>query len=285
MDSRFQPTDDIDSWGRSYYETDGFYRPKARAIDGRSIWFAWKPSQADPVELVHAAEEGMERFPLDVGQGAKGVDLWPKLSLVRSGDRELLVYYTGYACHRKRYMPEDPEAILSRYPYKHRPWEELPERTRNSFIGQARRCGVWTDELFPPRSPAAVAVFDAGSARAKWTYEVSEHHPSLPANGFWTYIDRSHMVVAGRWAYVGWLDTGGQEAVLRLVALDVTADAPEPVERTVPLGFTSKGNERSTLMDLAAVDGRLYAYVLQAENFWIRDPRWKAQHVVAIGPR
>lgn len=283
MDSGYKPTDDIASWGQSFYETDGFYRPKAMLIDGQSLWFAWKPSQAESVELIHAADGGMERFSLDVGRGGKGVDLWPKLSLVRSVGRPLLAYYTGYAQHRKRYMPEDAEAVLSRYSYKHRPWEELDERTRNTFLRQARTCGVWTDDLLPPRCPAEVSVFDAESGDVKWTYNLSANHPTLPANGFWSYIDRSHMVCAGPWCYVGWVDTAGEKAVLRLVALDVTADAPAPVERTVPLGFPSKGNERSTLMDLAAVDGRLYAYVLQSESFWIRDPRWKAQHVLAVG--
>lgn len=283
FDSRFEPTDDIDSWGQSYYETDGFFRPKAMLADGKSLWFAWKPSQAEPVELVHATDDGAERFSLDVGRGAKGVDIWPKLSLVEQDGARRLAYYTGYAVHRKRYMPEDVEAALSRYEYRHKPWDELDDKTRNSFINQARNCGIWTDELLPPRSPARLSVFDAEKGKVAWTYDLSGNHPSLPANGFWSYIDRSHMVVAGRHAWVGWVDTTGEEAVLRLVALDVTADAPKPVEKAVPLGFPSEGNERSTLMDLAAVGGRLYAYVLQSENFWIRDPRWKAQHVIAVG--
>ncbi len=280
--SRYEPTDDIDSWGQSYYECDGFYRPKAMAIDGKGVWAAWKPNQAGPVELIHATDEGAKAFPLNVGAGCKGVDLWPKLSVGEVGGRKLIVYYTGWAKHRRRVMPEDPEAVLSKYGYRNTPWGKLPERTRRSFLGQARRTGVWTDELLPPRAPAELAVFDADAGRVRWTYDVSARHPSLPANGFWTYIDRSHMVLAGRWAYVAWVDTTAPRAMLRLLAFDVAADAPEPVVRAVPLGFPSAGSERSILTDIAAVDGRLYALVTQSRNLWIRDPRWKAQHVIAL---
>ncbi|MFP4224650.1 MAG: hypothetical protein ACLFVN_11315 [Phycisphaeraceae bacterium] len=282
--SAYEPDpDDIDSFGQSYYETDGFFRPKAMLADGKDLWFAWKPAQAGPVELLRAGDDGLDRHSLDVGRGAKGVDLWPKLGLTTAGGRKTLVYYTGYARHRQRYIPEDPETVLKQYTHKGNRWEDLSDADRKAFLEQARAVGIWSDPLGEPRTPAAVSVFDADSGRVRWTFDLSAHAESLPASGFWSYIDRSHLIVAGSWAYVGWVDTSGESAALRLVGLDLTADAPGPIDRTVPLDFPSEGNEGSVLLDLAAADGRLYGLVLEAENFWIRDPRWKRQHVIALG--
>jgi hypothetical protein len=73
------------------------------------------------------------------------------------------------------------------------------------------------------------------------------------------------------------------EAALRLLAFDVTAGAPSPVETALPLGFPSKGNEKTVLTDLIAADGRLYALVTRSDRLWVRDPRWQSQVVVALG--
>jgi outer membrane protein assembly factor BamB len=283
--SRYQPDpNDIDSYGQSYYETDGFFRRKAMLIDGKSAWMAWKPSQADAVELIHADDKEARTWSLEVGKGLKGVDLWPKISLSEQGGSKTIAYYTGYAQYRKRVMVEDVEAELKKYTHKGNRWEDLSDGDRNGFIRQARETGVWSGELFAPRGPAELAIFDASQGKLKWTYNLSDNHSGLQPNDFWCFIDRSHMVVAGKHVYVGWVDTSGEEAALKLVALDMTADKPTPVERKLPLGFPSKGNEKSALFDLIAVDGTLYALVTQSENLWIRDPRWKSQWVVAVRP-
>lgn len=281
LNSDFTPDpDEIESFGQSYYECDGFYRNKASMIDGKGLWFAWKPSQQRAVELVYADEHGLKQFDLQVGKGAKGVDLWPKISLSQIGERKLITYYTGYAQHRVRYMPEDPLADLKKM-YEGR---ELTEKEIAETLRQAPQAGLWRPELLPPRCPAEIAVFDATAGTVRWTYNLSENHPGLPANRFWTYLDKSQMVVAGKWAYVGWVDPSGGEAVLRLVALDITAPKPEPVEKTVPLGFSGSENEKSVLLDLAAVDGTLYALVIESDRLWIRDPRWNRQHILALRP-
>src|SRR5438552_7990470 len=38
----------------SWNEADNTYRNKAMALDSDGIWAAWKPSQADPVQIVRA---------------------------------------------------------------------------------------------------------------------------------------------------------------------------------------------------------------------------------------
>jgi hypothetical protein len=49
FESRFTPDlEDIQSYGQSYYECDGFYRNKAMLIDGQGILFAWEPPQRFP---------------------------------------------------------------------------------------------------------------------------------------------------------------------------------------------------------------------------------------------
>jgi hypothetical protein len=281
LKSDFTPDpSDIESYGQSFYECDGFVRNKASLIDGKGIWFAWKPSRARAVELVYADENGLKQFDLEVGQGAKGVDLWPKISLSEPASQKLITYYTGYAQHRERYMPDDPLGDLKKL-YEGR---ELTEAEIAETLRQAPQAGLWRGELQPPRCDAAIAVFDVANQKLRWTYNLSKNYPTLPANRFWTYLDESQMVVAGKWAYVGWVDVSGEEAAIRLVALDITASKPEPVVKTIPLGFPSLGNEKSVLLDLVAVDGTLYALVVESGRLWIRDPRWEKQHVVALRP-
>jgi hypothetical protein len=281
FESRFTPDpNDIQSYGQSYYECDGFYRNKAMLIDEKSLWFAWKPSAADPVELIHADDGIAETFSLDVGRGLYGVDLWPKISLSQIGNRKLVTYFTGYAKHRKRFMPDDVEAALHAM---HREGDSpLTQEEIEKTKRQAAQAGVWQGELQPPRGPAELVVFDAEAGTVRWRYNVSENHPSLPANEFWTYLDKTAMVVAGDWAYVGWVDVTADEAALRLLSFDITADEPQPITKAFSLGFTSADNRRSALFDLIAANGTLYALVTQSDRLWIRDPRWKAQHIIAL---
>jgi hypothetical protein len=286
--SRFTPeAEDLESFGQSYYECDGFYRNKAMLIDAggpgaASLWIAWKPSRADAVELIHAADEGAGTYDLGIGKGLKGVDLWPKISLSTSNGRKYITYFTGYARHRRRFKAEDVEEAL-----KAMHGEEGYANLGKAEIERTRRenanAGMWEGELRPPRGPAELAVFDVTAGRVRWSYNVSAAHPSLPANEFWTYLDKTAMVVAGRWAWLGWVDVSGEAARLRLVAFDITGENPAPVETAIDLGFASEGNGKSALFDLIAADGRLYALVTQSDRLWVRDPRWKAQHVIAIG--
>ncbi len=78
------------------------------------------------------------------------------------------------------------------------------------------------------------------------------------------------------------MDTTGENAMLRLVALDLAASEPRAVEKALPLGFASAASRRTALFDLIAADGRLYALVTQSDRLWVRDPRWQAQHVVTL---
>jgi len=282
LPSRFAPDpDDLNTYGQSYYECDGFYRPKAMLADGETLWFAWKPSRADAVELVRADGRGATAFSLNVGRGLMGVDVWPKMGLARAGGRRHIVYFTGYARHRRRLMPKDVVAELKRI--HGADFDKLSRKEIDLTVRQAKQSGIWDGELLPPRGPAELAVFDATGMKLRWTYNVSAAHPSIPANEFWTHLDKTAMVVAGRWAYVGWVDVTGEQAALRLVALDITADSPKPVVSAVPLGFPSAGSRKTALFDLIAADGRLYALVTQSDRLWIRDPRWKSQHVIALG--
>ena len=119
-----------------------------------------------------------------------------------------------------------------------------------------------------------------------WTYNLSDAEDSLPQNGSWTSVDRSHMVVAGRWAYVAWVDTKSNDAKLRMVAFDITADNATPVVKSYDLGFGSNNNKESTLFDLIAANGKIYAFVYQANQLRLDSDepymKWSAQHVVAL---
>lgn len=283
FESRFTPEeDDLESFGQSYYETDGFYRNKAMLIDGKALWMAWKPSQAAGVELIRADDGGASTFDLGVAKGAKGVDLWPKISLSAPDGKKLIIYFTGWAQHRRRFRSDDVVADLKRMHGED--FDKLPQQEIDKTRRENRGAGMWEADLRPPRSPAELAIFDAASGQVRWTYNVSGNHASLPANEFWTYLDKTAMVVAGKWAYLGWVDLSGRDAALRLLAFDITSPTPEPIATLIPLGFASADNRKTALFDLIAVDGTLYALVTQSDRLWVRDPRWKAQHVVAIGP-
>jgi hypothetical protein len=210
------------------------------------------------------------------------VDIWPKMSLCQVGGRKLIAYFTGYAQHRRRFRADDVEKALRGM----RPDANLASPEWRNEIGRVKNenahAGMWEAELRPPRGPAELAVFDVDRGAVKWTYNCSERHPSIPANEFWTYLDKTAMVTAGKWTVIGWVDLGGEEAVLRLLAFDLSADAPAPVEKEIGLGFPSEGNRKSALFDLIAADETLYALVTQSDRLWVRDPRWKAQHVLAV---
>ena len=284
LNSDYQPDPaDLDTYGQSYYETDGLHRPKAMLADGNDLWVAWKPNEAGPASLVHATDSGVTSYPLNVGANRKGVDLWPKLSIVKTGDTKLFAFYTGYSSYRKRVMPEDPAAELAPFLHKGIPFPDAPAEEQADTFEKISRVGIWSSKLYPPRGPAEVAVFDPAAGKVKWTYNLTAAFPSLPANDFWTTIDRSQMVCAGKWMIVGWVDCSAPDAVLKLVSFDVTADTPDPVVRDIPLGFASQDYSKSALFDLIAANGTLYAQILKSDRLHVRDPRWSEQIILAVG--
>jgi hypothetical protein len=280
--SRFIPdTNNIQSYGQSYYECDGFFRNKAMLIDGRGIWFAWKPSAAEAVELIYADDDGHKKFPLEAGNGLYGVDIWPKISLSEGEGKKYIGYFTGYAHHRKRFIPEDTEKALKEIHGEN--CKNLTEKDIELTLKQAPQAGIWSKELHEPHGPAELVVFDVEKEKVKWTFNVSEAFPSIPVNGFWTYLDKIAMVVSGKYLYIGWVDLSKRQAQLLLVSFDITKTDPEPVVRTFSLGFRSGEYGKSVLFDLIAADGKLFALVTQSDKLWVRDPRWQKQHVVAMG--
>ncbi|MGF1452814.1 MAG: hypothetical protein ACFB21_12150 [Opitutales bacterium] len=285
--STFTETEALESHGQSWYETDGFYRPKATAFDGEGLWMAWKPAQASGVALAYAGPDGKKTIDLGVGQGLKGVDIWPKLELVELGGQERrLVFATPTSRWRERIQPEDPEAFLEPFEYgrgNKKSWDELSERERQGNIDRVKGGGAWSPELSMPRGDAALAVADPETGEVLWTENQTERFPRMQINGFWTFIDRVHMAVVGNHAVVGWVDTSSGQARLQLAQYDLRSPGkPEPSVHQISLNFDGGEFPYSSLTDLAVHNGGLYALVTQGKRYSLRDPRWQAQHVIAI---
>jgi hypothetical protein len=255
----------------SFLETDHFRRNKALLADGKGIWAAWQKSKAVGAELIYADEDGAETWPLGVCRGVRGQDVWPHFSLADTDAGKRIVYYAGNA-YRRDYIDKEP-----------------PYRPIKCFSGPVReqyaRVVLEDGELDPPGCPAQLAVFDVSNRQVTWTYDISPNYPSLPPNLDQHYIDRSQMVVAGKWAYIGWLDLDGDDAKLRLLGFDVTTAKPEPVENVFSLGFAAKNFPNSVLTDLIAVDGQLYALVTQAATMAPNRRVFDAQQVFALANR
>ena len=219
----------------SYLETDHFRRNKAFLVDDGGVWCVWQKSKNYGAELVYASRSGVETWPMGDCKGVRGQDVWPSLSLTNDGENEYIVYYAGNA-HTREYLDKEP-----------------PFRPVACFGPEEE-----------PLRPAQIAVFDTRSKSVVYTYDISEKYPSLPANLAQHYIDMSHMVCSGKWAYVGWLDTTEKEASLKLLAFDVTRHNTSPVLHSTSLGFGTQGADgysRSFLEDLIAVDGQIHARV------------------------
>ena len=159
----------------SYLELDAFHRNKTWLIDGEAVWAAWKKSKADPVEVIRADAAEAKTFALPLGQGQRGQDLWAHMSLARVGDARYVVYFGGNALYRK-------------------------------YEGD----GKWPAAAEKPLGPAFLCVLNPATSKS-WgcvlnTPEAVGPHPTLPANEAEGYFDRTHMVVAGRHAIVGWVE-------------------------------------------------------------------------------
>jgi len=286
LPSRFETKPgDFANGAQSYYEGDGFYRPKPFLVDEEGIWFAWKPNREDPVELVRADANEVKAYPLGVGKGLMGVDLWPALEMSTGNEGSRLVYFAGVGEHRVRSVPEDPEAELARhFASTGKDWDGLPAKEKTKLADAAKRSGIWSLDSKPPRGPAEIAVFEPESGSIAWTYDISAHHPSFPVNGFWSSANESHLAVRDHTALVAWVDASKPDGEAELVVLsfDTQAEKPNPQVQRFPLGFSGAGNAKSWLTDLIEHEGRLFALVTQSDRFGMRDPRWAAQHVVAL---
>jgi len=285
LPSRYEETDEFKSYGQSWYETDGFYRPKPMVADGDGVWVSWKPSMADSVELVYAKPGALGTIDLGIGQGMKGVDLWPHLEMAETSQGRRLVYFTPNSRYRERVMPDDIDEFMAPFEVGRGnkvPYAEVNENERNRIHGRIKASGAWSPELSAPRGDAGIAVVDPESGKLLWNDNVSERLRYLPPNGFWTFIERSQMAVLGDTAVIAYVNNELGESTIDLFLYDLTADAPTGEGKRIPLGFDGADYPGSALTDLRVHDGKLYALVTQGEVFTLRDPRWTAQHVVAI---
>jgi len=250
----------VSGWddAESYFEYDGFYRNKAWLVDGTGVWVAWKPCRTANVELLHCDEDGMQRYDLRVGAGMRGQDIWPHISLVVFDGVKYIVYYHGNAWYR----PLDPQ----------NQWAFSPTVTN-------------------PLGSAEFAVFDATERELIYTFELNNpartgYCPTLPPNEAEGYFDRSQMLVAGRYAYVAWLDCSGttsSNVLLRFAVFDITGRRRIPV-LTPPydLRVPAEENRASCVFDLAAADGTLYALITLADNLCATNHTWSRQRIVAV---
>jgi len=229
----------------SYRESDGFYRNKAVMLADDALWAAWLADPEQGVELVRADVDGVQRWPLGIGVGLAGVDLWPHIAGTVIDGTQYIAYYAGTG-HRR-----------------------------------AKTKQGWGEELLPPAAAPSVAVFDATHGRLRFSQELPDL--GIPANPFWGYDDRSQMLIAGRNLWIGWIDTQGDDLALRLRAYDLTAETAEPVDRRIALDLPTAGHGKSILSDLIAADGRLYALITLSHELEPERPHWQAQRIVALG--
>lgn len=288
LPSPYTEDDTLESFGQSWYETDGFFRPKPMVEDTDGIWLSWKPSAAAGIHLVHATADGLNQIDLGIGQGMKGVDLWPKLQMADTPRGRRLVYASGNSRWRERIQPADIDAFMADFPVNRNGsvlFRDASEAAKQKARDRIQGGGAWSPNLSPHRGDAALAVVDPDSRKVLWTDNLSQRFPTLPANGFWTFIDRSHLAIAGEHAVFGFVDNSGETSTLLLAHYDLTSPTlPEPTVTRHPLGFSAEEFPGSALSDLQVADGRLYALVTQGNVFTLRDPRWQAQHILAIDP-
>jgi hypothetical protein len=252
----------------SYLETDGFFRPKAWCWDGAGgVWAAWKPTRAGGMQLLHAGSKGLENWDTPLGAGAMGQDVWPRIAATGNPGHETIALLAANAVHRP-YLCVGP------------------------CFGVIR---AWAEEAQPPASPNALTVFDAASRSIRWTYPFTTAPWIPPPHDSVGWQERTHLVVAGRWAWVGWVDaTASGEAQVRLVAFNLDEAKPEPRTWAFPLGFAAGDYPASSLTDLVACDGRLFALMLRAKTIYTPNATqtwggggpgdWDAQIVIALQP-
>ncbi len=252
----------------SWLEADGLYRNKAMLVDDQgALWATWTRSVADGMELVRADESGQKGWLLGIGKGRAGHETWPHLAMAKLGSKRLIISYAGNAWRRAR----------------------VPYRLTHSNCAEKEGALIqdaWGETDEPPSGPPELAVFDAASGSVVARLDLGKFADDLPPNEFFGYTDRSHLVVAGRFAYVGWVGTKNQgEAELVLAAVDLEKPGAGPVIRRFQLGFPAETNPASALIDLIAADGRLHALIYRSDALTYGDQRWYEQVLVSLaGP-
>jgi hypothetical protein len=238
----------------SYLELDDLSRNKAWLINKGDIWAAWKPSADTSVQLIHCNQTMSETFDLGVCKGMFGVDIWPHISLANWEGNQYIVYHAANAYHN-----DYSEVINSGYALDY-------------------------DHIFePPRGDAQIALFDVNNKNLKWTYNISTNYPDYPLNYGALYIDKTQMVVAGKTAFISWLDlTDSDSAYLKILSFDITASSPAPVMNRYYLDFPSNPYDNSIVEDIAAVEGTLYVLVSQSDTLCPGDYTIQAQHLFAF---
>ncbi|OGS21975.1 MAG: hypothetical protein A2252_00335 [Elusimicrobia bacterium RIFOXYA2_FULL_39_19] len=242
----------------SYLEIDAFHRNKAILVQGDGAWAAWKPNQAGNVQLIHASPTVNETYDIGIGAGRRGQDIWPNMSYISTGGKEYIVYYGANAYYR--------------------------QFTGGGFANN------WSATIGNPLGPAELSVFSITDEAVKWTYELNNvtqtgNYPSLPPNEATGYFERSRMVVSGSKAYVAWVDLSGTNAILKVAGFDITSSAAPvtpPVAFSYDLGILSANNSKTCVIDLVAVDGRIFALVVESNNLLSTDHVWTAERVVCI---
>jgi hypothetical protein len=237
----------------SWNEADNTYRNKAMALDSDGIWAAWKPGQADPVQIVRATPTLNQSWSLSVGAGMRGQDVWPNFALADLGaSGKHLVYALFNARPSSGALPNGPATLT----------------VFDANAGTER----WT--------------FTLNTASGTGNY------PTLRPHSFELYFELARMVVAGNHAFVAWVDTQtGPNLTLKVVGFDITAPAAPatpPVPLSVDLGVAINssatagiGNLESRVSDLIAANGTLYALIDESPDL-LRNGHVQAQQVVAL---
>ncbi len=241
----------IESTGTSWDEDDLRSRNKAWFTADGEVWLTWKQSQADNVELVNFNASSYTQYDLGVGANRVYISMFPSISYADVGaDGKYIVYYLS------------------------------------------------SNDDASERGPITLTVFDTAAGSVVWSYELQNtdltgNYPDLPFSPDYvagsvpyTFTEMSRMITAGKYAYVAWVDTTGTgDAVLKLVSFDITAPSA-PATPPVPFEYTLTGADTATvsktrLIDLAAVDGMIYALITEDDDV-SSDGLITAQRVVAI---
>lgn len=250
----------------SWFEADGLYRNKAMLVDDAgSLWATWTRSVDDGLELVRADESGQAGWLLGIGKGRPGHETWPHLALANLESEKLLVSYAGNAWHRSR----GPHTLA---------------HSNCARPAGAEIVDAWVSEDEPPSGSPELAVFSTSNHSVVARHDLSQFADDIPPNEFFGYTDRTHLVIAGEHAYVGWVSTKHRgNAELVLCAFHLKRPADKPVLRRFHVGFDAEAYPASALIDLIAANGKLFALVYRSHDLHYGDPRWSAQVLVSIG--
>lgn len=256
-------TDPTNSWFESD-TLDNTYRNKAMLVENDNIWAAWKPGLNDPVQLVRANTAGVTTYNLSVGQGMRGWDIWPNLGYANVNSKKYLVYAAFNSVRFVNYVNLKP--------------------------------------VVAPTGPTTITIFDADAGVEKWSFELNNAlgtgtYPDLRRNSYELYNELARMVVAGKYAYVAWVDTqSGPNIKLKVIAFDITsptAPSTPPVPFVYDLGVARNtsadnhtpgggpGNLESRVADIMAADGVLYVLINESCDL-LRPGHVFAQQVVAL---